>query len=421
MALDSMSSVNTIAVIGAGTMGAGIAQLAATYGCRVYLYDVKDDSVRRGIEGIAKRLARRVEKGKIEPEERSAALGRIKPIDAIHNLEDVELAIEAVVEDLAVKQRVFTDLERATSSSTVLASNTSSLSITHIAETVNNPARVVGMHFFNPAPVMPLVEVIGGKQSSESSIDVTFSAARQWGKTPVRANDTAGFIVNRVARGFYLEALRLLGEGVAGVDEIDNVMRTLGGFRMGPFELMDLVGLDVNLTVSTSVWERLGKPARLTPHEIQRRLVAQGRLGRKTGRGFYAYERDPPLPAYTVDRRSTCGGRSPELSPLLSDAMLVFSTKAAVRDAGSTERYILARILGAIINEAALALSDGVASREDIDIAMTKGTKYPMGPLAWADKIGLRTVRGVLKALNGNVSDGRYEPAPWFAEMTEQL
>jgi 3-hydroxybutyryl-CoA dehydrogenase len=412
-----MSDVNTIAVIGAGTMGAGIAQLAATCGCTVYLYDVKDDYVRRGIEEIARRLARRVEKGKMEPAERDAALGRVKPIDAIRDLNDVELAIEAVVEELAVKQTVFTDLERATSPSAVLASNTSSLSITSIAEVVNDPSRVVGMHFFNPAPVMPLVEVISGRQSSESSIDVASQAAKQWGKTPVRASDTAGFIVNRVARGFYLEALRLLHEGVGGVDEIDNVMRTFGGFRMGPFQLMDLVGLDVNLTVSTSVWERLGRPARLTPHEIQQSLVDQGHLGRKTGRGFYTYDRDPPLPAYMVDRRSF------ELSLLLSDAMLVFSTKAVDRlesrsHIGSTERYILARILGAVINEAALALSDRVASREDIDIAMTKGTNYPIGPLTWADKIGLRTVRGVLKALNGKVSDGRYEPAPWFAEMT---
>ncbi len=215
--------------------------------------------------------------------------------------------------------------------------------------------------------------------------------------------------MNRVARGYYLEALRLLDEGVAGVDEIDNVMRTQGGFKMGPFELMDLVGLDVNLAVSTSVWEQMDMHLRFTPHEIQRALVAKGYLGRKTGRGFYTYEADrQPISAYPVDRRSF------HVSPLLAGAVKAFADRAGASRAGSTERYIFARILAAILNEAALALDEGVASREDIDIAMKLGTNYPNGPLAWSEEIGPRTVRGLLAELNSTIAPGRYPPARWF-------
>ncbi len=399
--------MQSIAVIGAGTMGAGIAQLAASHGCTVYLSDIRREVIDRGIGEIAKRLTRSVEKERITVAGRDAILARIKPTEAIRGVGDVELAVEAVVEDLGVKQKVFAALEEAVPKSAVLATNTSSLPITRIAQAVKDASRVVGMHFFNPAPVMPLVEVIAGEASAKRSVDFAVKAVEGWGKVPVRAKDTPGFIVNRVARGYYLEALRLLGEGVAGVDEIDNVMRTHGRFKMGPFELMDLVGIDVNLAVSGSIWEQMGEPARFTPHEIQRELVAQGHLGRKTGRGFYVYDGDRRLSAYMVDRRSF------DLSPLLSDAMLAFSVRAGAQSIGSTEQYVFCRILAAIMNEAALALSDGVASRRDIDTAMVKGANHPKGPFAWADDVGSRTVRGVLKLLNEVVTDGRYEPVAW--------
>lgn len=391
-------------------MGTGIAQLAARHGCTVRLIEINGDVLRRSLEEVRKRLDRSVEKGTIEAAQRDAILARIQPGHEIEGLEAVELAIEAVVEDLAVKQRVFASLEEATPRTAVLATNTSSLSITKIAQSVKDPSRVVGMHFFNPAPVMPLVEIIAGKASGEAFLDLARKTARAWGKTPVRAKDTPGFIVNRVARGYYLEALRLLGEGVAGVDEIDAVMKRYGGFRMGPFELMDLVGLDVNLAVSTSVWEQMGKPARFAPHEIQRELVEQGCLGRKSSRGFYLYEGDHPLPAHAVHRRSY------ELTPLLSDAMLAFTTRAGAGGSNSTEQYVFTRILGAILNEAGHAYSDGVADSDDIDVAMLKGTNYAVGPLAWADAIGHRTVRGLLKRLNEKIGDGRYEPASLFAK-----
>ena len=401
--------MNRIAVIGAGTMGAGIAQLAARHGCTVYLNDVSPDAIRHGIDEITDRLDRSVQKRRIKAADRKAILERIRPTETIGGFDDVELVIEAIVEDLTAKQSVFTTLEEATSPSTILATNTSSLSVTRIAEAVKQPSRVIGMHFFNPAPVMPLVEVVAGEASDETCVDAACRVATGLGKTPVRVKDTPGFIVNRVARGFFLEAFRLLDEGVAGVDEIDAVMRLCGGFRMGPFELMDLVGLDVNLATTTSVWERMGKPARFAPHEIQRELVERGQLGRKSGQGFYLYEGERAVPAYLVDRRSF------HVSPLLTDAMLAFLERGSNERGSATEQYVFCRILIAIINEAGLAYDDGVASSGDIDIAMVKGANYPKGPLAWSDDIGHRTVRGVLKALNRLVTDGRYECAALFA------
>jgi len=404
-----MNSLQEIAVIGGGTMGAGIAQLAAKHGCTVHLIDIDRDILDRAIAGITQRLDRSVEKGRTKPEARDAQLALLKPRTDVAELAGVQLAIEAVVENLDVKHKVFAALESAAPEAAVLATNTSSLPVTKIAEAVKTPGRVVGMHFFNPAPVMPLVEIIAGDASDKAAVDFAYEAALLMGKTPVRALDTPGFIVNRVARGFYLEGLRLLGEGVAGVDEIDLVMRTHGGFRMGPFELMDLVGLDVNLAVSTSVCEQMEKHARFTPHAIQQSLVAAGHLGRKTGHGFYLYDHGSPVPAYAVERRSF------QLPPMLTDAMLAFCVRAGAVDASSTEQYVFCRILAAVINEAGLAYSAGVASSDDIDTAMIKGTNYPKGPLAWADEIGHRTVRGVLTGLNAHTGDGRYAPAPLFA------
>ncbi len=405
--------IQSIAVIGAGTMGAGIAQLAAMNGCAVHLLDVQTELVQRGIENIKRNLNRGVEKGKLSEADRNAALDLVIPVDTKAKgclPTDVELVIEAVVEVLEIKQDVFKKLDAATRPKTVLATNTSSLSVSRIAEAVRDPSRVVGMHFFNPAPLMPLVEVIAGRTSAQWAIDAAVQAAKSWDKIAVVAKDTPGFIVNRVARGYYLEALRLLDEGVAGVDEIDNIMRVHGGFKMGPFELMDLVGLDVNLAVSTSVWEQMNKHPRFTPHDIQKKLVADGHLGRKTNRGFYSYADGHSLPAFSVDRRSF------QLSPLLRDAVRTFAERAGAAQAGITEQYVVARLLGAILNEAAIAFGENVATREDIDTAMVKGTNYPKGPMAWIDEIGPRTIRGVLKGLNTSAAPGRFEPAALISE-----
>ncbi len=408
--MTSESSPKTVSVIGAGTMGAGIAQLAATHGWSVFLVDLDRAVLDRARGAVAKQLERQVETGKITGEQRQTTLERIQTVEAIQAAGNARLAIEAVVEDLSVKQKVFQSLEAALGPEAILATNTSSLSVGRIAEGVRRAERVVGMHFFNPAPVMPLVEIIAAGQSDASCVAVARAVAQEWGKVTVLAKDTPGFIVNRVARGFYLEALRLLGEGVAGVDEIDAGLRTHGGFKMGPFQLMDLVGLDVNLAVSTSVWEQMNRPTRLQPHPIQQTLVAQGQLGRKTNRGFYVYDEKGSLPAVASERKTF------EISPLLGDAIRTFCERGGMGTAGRTEQYILARILAAVFNEAAFALAENVATAEDIDLAMVKGTNYPKGTLSWAQMIGPRTVRGVLTALNKTITDNRYDPAPLFAD-----
>lgn len=401
-----------VAVIGAGTMGAGIAQVAAARGTAVCLVDTSPELVEQGLANIRHFLERSVEKGKLTPAARDEILGRLRCGTSIESLRDdpsIGLAVEVVVEDLSVKRDVFAALEAALSDDAVLATNTSSLSISEIAAGSKHAQRIVGMHFFNPAPLMPLVEIVSGKQTAAAAADRAFRIAQAWGKTPVRVKDTPGFIVNRVARGFYLEALRLLDEGVAGVDEIDQVMRVHGRFRMGPFELMDLIGIDVNYAVSTSVWEQMDRPARLMPHLIQQKLVDQGNIGRKSGRGFYDHSGRSPLPALHVDRKSF------ELAPLLKDVMRTFCARAGATDAGATEQYVFCRILAAIINEAGIALCDEVATKEDIDTAMKLGTNYPKGPLEWAEQIGHRTIRGTLRALNEQSPEKRYEPAALFA------
>ncbi len=404
-------TVEHVAVIGAGTMGAGIAQTAAASGCRVMLIDVTDEAVQRGIDGMRKALDRRVERGKMSAVDRDGLLRRIEGRTVIEGLGETQLAIEAVVEDMGVKHKVFEQLAKACPADAVLATNTSSLRVSEIASSVADSSRVVGMHFFNPAPVMPLVEVIAGKASSERALDLVTDAANAWGKVPVRASDTPGFIVNRVARGFYLESLRMLGEGVADVATIDSAMKSLGTFRMGPFELMDLVGMDVNYAVSCSVYEQSGEPARLTPHEIQRGLVESGHLGRKTKRGFYAYDGESPTVAVTKDVRGV------SMSDGLAEAVRAFSDGAALCDAdvlgaaSEVDRYVFSRVLAAIMNEAGLALGDRVATAGDIDIAMQRGTNYPKGPLAWAAAVGHDRVAGLLDALNATVDDGRFAAA----------
>ncbi|MDJ0947984.1 MAG: 3-hydroxyacyl-CoA dehydrogenase [Alphaproteobacteria bacterium] len=291
----------TVAVIGAGTMGAGIAQVAATAGHPVLLFDSFEGAVARGIAGIEKFLGRSIDKGKITGAERDAILGRITACDTLEELAPAKLVIEAIVEDLAVKQDLFKKLEGIVAEDAILASNTSSLSITAIGGALARPERLVGMHFFNPAPLMALVEVITGLATSPDAADTLIETSTAWGKAPVRAKSTPGFIVNRCARSFYAEAQRVLWEGGADIPTIDSVMKEAGGFRMGPFELMDLIGADVNLAVSHSVWNAYFRDPRYTPSLLQTEQVAAGRLGRKSGRGWYDHaegaERPEPLTA----------------------------------------------------------------------------------------------------------------------------
>lgn len=401
-------------VIGAGTMGSGIAQTAAQAGWSVSLLDVSIEVAEKAIAGVGKRLDRVVEKGRLTAAERDAIVGRIEAGSGPESVRGSDLLIEAVVEDLDAKVRVLAPLVDAAGADCLVASNTSSLSISKIAaglgqrctaarETV--AARTVGMHFFNPVPLMPLVEIIAGERSDPASVERAFEIATAWKKSAVRAKDTPGFIVNRVARGYYLESLRMLGEGIAGVDEIDVTLKKFAKLSMGPFELMDMIGIDVNYAVSCSVWEQMHRPARLEPHPIQKRLVDQQHLGRKSKRGFYSYQTEHPVPAVPVDRRSF------DMPGELHEAVRRFFAGAVDGDASITEQYIVSRVLATIINEAALAVDDGVAAEGDIDIAMKLGTNYPFGPLALADRIGRYTCAAMLRAMERFVGPGRFSPA----------
>lgn len=384
-------------------MGAGIAQVAAMHEWVVHLKDVDDETSQRAIDGIAKRFDRLVEKGRMSSEERDAAVARLH---VAHDLSDCSLIIEAIVENLDVKAKVLGDLVGQISETAIIATNTSSLSVSDIGQRINQPHRTVGMHFFNPAPLMKLVEVIAGKGTDSAVVDRVASIAKSWGKHVARAADVPGFIVNHVARPYYLEAFRILEQGYATVDEIDRSMRDLGEFRMGPFQLVDLIGMDINSTAARSVWEQLDKPPLLTPNPLQERIVADGHLGRKTKRGMYDYTTDPPVPAVTTTAHEL------SLPASLSDLATEFAERSAGPSGSDLENYIVARIVIAIIAQAAHARARGVAETADIDTAMKYGVNYPLGPFEWADRVGLDLCRSLLRALNETVDDDRFAGVP---------
>ena len=338
-------AVEQVAILGAGTMGAGIAQVAVTHGCTVRLIDTQPGAVERARESVAARLQRQVDRGAMSEEEHAAVIGRLIE-GSLDDLEGVELVVEAVVEDLGVKQELFRQLDAAAPADAVLATNTSSLSVGEIASPLRDRSRVVGMHFFNPAPVMALVEVVAPEATSEAAAELVAETASAWGKVPARTADAPGFIVNRVARSSYVEAFRMLDEGVAGPDVIDGAMRKLGQFRMGPMQVADLVGQEVNHAVTISVWERTGRPARFEPPRVQAGLAERGDLGRKTGSGVYDYGSDPPTANVAVEASPLA------LSPDLAAAVDAFVEAAALCDpedlaeASAEERFAFARMLG---------------------------------------------------------------------------
>jgi 3-hydroxybutyryl-CoA dehydrogenase len=397
------TAIHPIGIIGAGTMGAGIAQVAAVSGWPVFILDVDENTVRSAIDAVHKRLDRQVAKGLITPEQRDEILPRLKIAKAASDLRECDLVIEAIVEDMAVKSMVLSRVMHELPKDAVLASNTSSLSITKLGETLGQPQRVVGCHFFNPAPLMPLVEVVAGARSSAEAIKRVTLLAEAWGKTVVQCNDTPGFIVNRVARPFYLESFRILEDGFATVDEIDKAMRDLGGFKMGPFELTDLIGHDINTATTQSVWEQLGKPARLKPSKLQQQLVSEGHFGRKSGRGAYNHTLEPPVPALVPVRKSLA------MTDRVNAAVEEFVPRATDQIGTPLERYIFARVLVSIINEGAWAFSERIASSADINTALKLGTNYPKGPLEWAEEIGYSVCGELLDALNDSVADKRFE------------
>ena len=368
-----------IAVVGAGTMGAGIAESAALAGLSVVMVDVREEALDLGRNTIEKDLKRRVKKGRLSEEERRASLGRVSTTTALEACAGAPVVIEAVVEDIAVKSKVFADLEGVVTNETVLATNTSSLSVARIAAATEHPERVVGMHFFNPVPAMRLVEVVAGPSTDPSAVSQVEEIAEQLGKTPIRVSDTPGFVVNRVARPFYLEALRLVeAGGEPGL--IDAAIRG-AGFRMGPLQLADLIGNDVNLTVSESLFERYYYHPRFRPSYLQRSMVEGGLLGRKSGRGFYDYGAEK-----TVEDN----------------------------EIGLSEDVSL-RVISCIVNEAFLVLSEGVATAEDIDRAMKLGANYPKGPFEWVEEIGARSIVETLDSLRAANGDA-YLAAPALRE-----
>ncbi|MBB6682516.1 3-hydroxybutyryl-CoA dehydrogenase [Aequorivita sp. 609] len=381
--------IKNIGIIGAGTMGAGIAQVAATAGCTVKIYDTKTDALEKSKADLEKIMNRLVEKGRIDANEKERIQNNIKYVNTLKELKDSHMTIEAIIENLDIKKNVFSTIEKFVSDDCILASNTSSLSIASIASSLEKPERCIGIHFFNPAPLMKLVEVIPAVQTSEETINISVQTIKDWGKTVAVAKDTPGFIVNRVARPFYGEALRIYEEGIADFATIDWTMTNYGGFKMGPFELMDFIGNDINYTVTETVFQAFYYDPRYKPSFTQKRFAEAGYLGRKTGRGFYNYEENAVKP-----------------EPVFKNDLNI-------------EELVFERILVMLINEAADALFWNIASAEDIDNAMTKGVNYPNGLLAWANEKGIDWCVEKMDELYDKYHEDRYRCSPILRKMKD--
>ena len=457
--------IDRIGVAGAGTMGAGIAQLACLGGLQTHLHDPSPEALEAGERRVREGLVKGAERGRWSASDGEVAGGRLRVSRLLEDFRRCELVIEAAPEDLEVKRALFGRLADVCGDRTVLATNTSSLPVTAIAAPVPHPERVVGMHFFNPPVLIKLVEVVAGDQSAENALALATELARRMGREPVRAADGPGFLANRVARPFGLEALRLLGERVSNVEQIDRIVRVGGGFRMGPFELADLIGVDVNFEVAKSFYAQSFNEPRWQPHPIQARMVQAGRLGRKAGRGYYEYgdgpprPEDPPAPAPAADATSPAEGATVEVDgfravpvdsaslaaqradeitvgyyalPPVAEAPLVELTRAPstsepaaqaaerffrglskhVEWVGDSPGLVLGRIVCQVVNEAAFTLQAGIGSAEDVDTAMRLGFNYPRGPLEWGQRIGLGHVLGVLDGLWAERREERYRAAP---------
>ena len=390
------SSIKALGVIGSGTMGSGIAQVAATANCKVKLYDTNQDALDKAKTALEKILARLIEKGRITSEEKQRIQSNISYVNNLKDLSDSDLTIEAIVENIDIKKKVFSELETYVSENCIIASNTSSLSIASIAASLNKPERCIGIHFFNPAPLMKLVEVIPAIQTSKGVLEKSVETISSWKKTVAIANDTPGFIVNRVARPFYGEALRIYEEGIADFHSIDHAMKNMGGFKMGPFELMDFIGNDINYTVTETVFAAFYFDPRYKPAFTQKRFAEAGYLGRKSGKGYYDYDANGRIVVPTPKLQ----GKESHDEELLAQ--------------------IFNRILVMLINEAADALFFNIASAEDIDNAMTKGVNYPKGLLAWADEKGIDWCVSKMDGLYNEYHEDRYRCSPLLRRMNEK-
>lgn len=382
MKLDKNS---VVAVIGSGTMGSGIAQVAATYGHKVYLFDSSEVAIDKAKANLTSVHNRLVEKGKISESEKDNILNRIIFTHNFNDLSDSNFVIEAIIENLEIKKELFKKLQEIIKVDVVYSSNTSSLSIAALSSAFTKPENFLGVHFFNPAPLMPLVEIVPSFLTSGEIKNEVKNLVDAWGKTSVVAKDTPGFIVNRIARPFYSESLRILDEGIADIATIDWAMKHIGGFKMGPFELMDFIGHDVNYVVTESVFKEFYYDPRFKPSITQKRLYEAGMNGRKSGRGFYDYSEN------SIDN-------------------LPITDK-------SLGQYIFTRVIVMLINEAYDALFMNIASKEDIELAMVKGVNYPKGLFQWGDEIGLELVLQRLQSLINEYQEDRYRPNPLLKRL----
>jgi len=457
-------TIHTVAVIGSGIMGAGIAEVAASHGHPVLVYDINADAISRAIDGIRTRLESRVARGKLSAEACELTLQRLVPVTDIQALARADLVIEAASEQMAVKKALFAQLAEICPAKTLLTSNTSSISITAIAADLSHPERVAGLHFFNPAPVMKLVEVVSGLATSEEVVEQLSALAVKWGKQPVRCQSTPGFIVNRVARPYYAEAWRALEEQVAAPEAIDAALREGAGFPMGPLELTDMIGQDVNFAVTCSVFNAFWQERRFLPSLVQQELVLAGRFGKKSGQGVYNWRSDRPAASWletvsdadsaiSVQRRSdgvteidglllieTQGETAQALANRYGQPVVVCDRQegdvaviavAASNPASANRKAVwhlqqqgkrvlqvadypgllIWRTVAMIVNEALDALQKGVASEQDIDTAMRLGVNYPRGPLAWGEQLGWQRLLRLLENLQRHYGEERYRPS----------
>ena len=376
-----------ISVIGAGTMGSGIAQVAASNGCQVTIVDSSQPALENSKSKLKSILNRLVEKGKINEEQSKSILACIHWTAKMDEISNSNMIIEAIVENLEIKQNLFSEMESLVSDICILATNTSSLSVSKIASVCKLKSRIMGVHFFNPVPLMKLVEVIPTEETDKKLLSEVKSSLEGWGKSVVTAKDTPGFIVNRVARPFYSEALKIYEEGLADFATIDWAMKEFGGFRMGPFELMDYIGNDVNYSATKAVYDGTNHDPRYKPSPIQKKLMDEGLLGRKSGKGYFDYSENAVNP-------------EPNKNEKLG-------------------KKIFNRNLTMLINAAVDALNGAIATRDDIDTAMTTGVNYPKGLLKWADEIGIENVLKQLQGLQSNSNDNRYQPSPLLEKMVK--
>ena len=377
--------MTNVGIIGAGTMGIGIAQVAATNGCKVWVYDANAKQVETATLGLEKTLSKLVDKQKISAEKMTEILSNITIATELKDFKDCELIIEAIIENKEIKTKVFTELEKHVSESCVIGSNTSSISITSLGAELQKPERFIGIHFFNPAPLMPLVEVIPSLLTKKTLAEKIYNLMKDWGKTPVIAKDIPGFIVNRIARPYYGEGLRIVEENIATVEQVDDAMKTLGNFKMGPFELMDLIGVDVNFSVTKTVYNEYFYDPKYKPSLLQQRMSEAKLHGRKTGKGFYDYTETAVKP-----------------EPKKDEALY---------------EYIFLRIISMLINEAVEAKRLGVANDEDLELAMQKGVNYPKGLLAWGKEIGYSKISETLQNLYEEYQEERYRQSPLLRKL----